>query len=111
MRSNNKVLGLMLLHPCGIVHRPFVDGIWPLRLVKRKLSINSCAVAPHISCTSLCHGAANKFQDLFKAWENSYRNTAKVLETVNGCDAVSHTDVLQKCVLYGLKDSEKDMSP
>ena len=35
----------------------------------------------------------------------------KMLETVNGCDAISHTDVLHKCLLYGLKDSEKDMSP
>jgi hypothetical protein len=34
-----------------------------------------------------------------------------VLEIVNGCDAVSHTDVLHKCLLYGLKDSEKDVSP
>jgi len=45
---------------------------------------------------------------LFKAWENSNRNAEKVRETVNGCDAVSHIDVLHKCLLYGLKDSEKD---
>jgi len=48
---------------------------------------------------------------LFQAWENSYRNTENLLEPVNGCDAVSRTDILHKCLLYGLKDSEKDMSP